>query len=390
MAKKNAKIGIYGAALLMMGVIGVSGSLATIGANFPDASQTMIQNIVSIPCLVIIPVTLIVGKLMESVSKRNLALIGIILFLIGGVGPAFTGSFTVILVMRGVLGLGIGLIQPVASALVAENYEGAERDKVQGTMTSCQMLGCAVMVFAGGWLGSLVWNATFYVHALAIVSLFLVLAFVPNIKPESTGKRAGAPTVNLTKLSWIWALLMLLFFISGQIYSIFCSFLVTEKGLGSAAQAGNSLAFFAIGGFLMGLVFGKLSSLTKGATLAVGFFLLAISYVLIAFAGNMVLIYLGSIICGFAFSICMPCITVGAAGAVDPFSAAMAISVAMCAQNLSQFICPYIVNPVAAALSGGTNVNQAAFLFGAVFIAVMGVIVLVWGLSQNRKKVPVG
>ena len=76
--KSRIKIGIYGIGILMMGVIGISGALTAIGAHFPDASQTMIQNLISIPCLVVIPVTLIVGKLMDSVSKKLLSIIGIL------------------------------------------------------------------------------------------------------------------------------------------------------------------------------------------------------------------------------------------------------------------------------------------------------------------------
>ena len=132
--KSRIKIGIYGIGILMMGVIGISGALTAIGAHFPDASQTMIQNLISIPCLVVIPVTLIVGKLMDSVSKKLLSIIGILCFLIGGFLPALMSSLTVILVLRGILGIGIGIVQCVSSALVAENFEGPERDKVQGNL----------------------------------------------------------------------------------------------------------------------------------------------------------------------------------------------------------------------------------------------------------------
>ena len=48
---------------------------------------------------------------------------------------------------RGVLGVGIGVVQCVSSALVAENFEGPERDKVQGNLTSAQMLGIWVLFY---------------------------------------------------------------------------------------------------------------------------------------------------------------------------------------------------------------------------------------------------
>ena len=38
---------------------------------------------------------------------------------------------------------------------------------------------------------------------------------------------------------------MFVLFIGAQIYSIALSFIVDEKGLGTAAQSGNAMAFFA-------------------------------------------------------------------------------------------------------------------------------------------------
>ena len=374
--KSRIKIGIYGIGILMMGVIGISGALTAIGAHFPDASQTMIQNLISIPCLVVIPVTLIVGKLMDSVSKKLIALVGILCFLIGGFVPALMSSLTAILVLRGVLGVGIGVVQCVSSALVAENFEGPERDKVQGNLTSAQMLGICVMVFAGGWLADISWNFAFFVHLLGIISLVLCIVCIPNVKPSSAGvSDAPKQKAKLTAGSWIWALTMFVLFIGAQIYSIALSFIVDEKGLGTAAQSGNAMAFFAIGGFLLGLVFGRLAGAARDLTLFIGLCGIIVSYLVIAFAGMMPMIYL-ELSCSAYLSVCMPCVIVGTAGSVDAFSSAMAISITMCAQNFAQFLCPYIVNPISAALSDGTNANQISFLLGAALTAVMAVIAL--------------
>ncbi len=122
----------------------------------------------------------------------------------------------------------------------------------------------------------------------------------------------------------IWALTMFVLFIGSQIYSIALSYIVEEKALGTSAQSGNAMAFFAIGGFLLGLVFGKLSGKAKGLTLFTGLVGIIISYLVIAFAAAMWMIYLGAFIFGISLSICMPCVIVGIAGAVDVYSSAIA------------------------------------------------------------------
>ncbi len=112
---------------------------------------------------------------------------------------------------------------------------------------------------------------------------------------------------------------MFVLFIGAQIYSIALSFIVDEKGLGTAAQSGNAMAFFAIGGFLLGLVFGRLSGAARGLTLFVGLCGIIISYLVIAFAGMMPMIYLGAFLFGVSLSVCMPCVIVGTAGSVNAF-----------------------------------------------------------------------
>jgi len=383
--KSSIKLGIYGIGLLMMGVIGISSSLATIGANFPNVSQTMIQNLISISCIAIIPTTIIVGKLMETIPKKSIAMAGIILFLIGGVVPAFITSFSAILVMRAVFGVGVGICQVVSTAIIAEHFSGAEQEKVQGTLQASQMAGAAVMVFAGGWLADIQWNYVFYVHLLAVVALILVATRIPKNKPVKATTTGETQKSRLTGATWGWVLFMFILFIGVQIYSISLSFLVTEKNLGTATDSGLGLAFFAIGGIIMGLLYGNLAKMTRNCTIAIGCFMLAVSYVLIAFANNMFICHVASILVGMAVSAVMAGIFVNASTSVDAFSAGMAISVVTCAQNFGQFICPYIVNPISAAISGGINVNFMCFIVGAVLAAVLTAVMLVWGIKKNKQ-----
>ena len=42
--KRKIKSGIYSISILMMGVIGITGSLSAVAENFPEMKQYMIQN----------------------------------------------------------------------------------------------------------------------------------------------------------------------------------------------------------------------------------------------------------------------------------------------------------------------------------------------------------
>ena len=385
--KGKIKLSIYAIAILMMGVVGISSSLSVISQHFPDISQTMIQNLISIPCIVIIPVTIIVGKLMQIFSKKGLAVWGAILFLIGGVLPAFTLNFTFILFLRGVFGIGIGIIQVVSTALVAEHFEGEERNKVQGNLQAFQMLGCAIMVFMGGFLASMHWNFVFYVHFLAVPTILAAVMFLPNNKPAAENTSEGENhKVTLTKSLWIWMIVCFFVFCTGQIYSISFSYVITEKAVGESAAAGLGMAFFCIGGILMGMFYGKLAKITGNFSMGIGFFVVAAAYILIATAPSIIVCYIGSLVFGLGMSIVMPGIFLSVAGSVDMYSAGMAISVATCVQNFGQFCCPYLVNPVASGLGNGSNNNIIAFYIAATMASVLGIAMIIYAVSVNSKK----
>jgi len=397
-SKTKIKIGIYAMAVLMMGIVGVSGSLTVIGAQFPSASQSLIQSIISIPCLAVLPTTILSGKLMDIMPKKSLGMIGMLIFLIGGVAPFVLTSLPIILTFRALFGIGVGIVQAVASALVAENFIGPEREAVQGTMTSAQMLGCAVMVFAGGWLGDIAWNASFLVHGIAILSLIIAFVCLPLVrapKKDSTdvvafaegGEAAGGGRgkTRLNKSSWSWAGITFLLFIGVQVYTVYISYVLSEKSIGGAAESGATVAVACIGGFIMGILYGKLAGRAGNLTFAIGLFVMALSYLILALAGSMTVIYLGGFVYGIAMAICMPAAFVNTANSVDADSSAMALSITMCAQNLGQFVCPYIMNFITG-MTGSAHPSTLTYLLAMILLAGMGVPAVFWGIRRNTCK----
>lgn len=390
-SKGKIKLGIYAMAILMMGVVGVSSSLTVIGAHFADASQNTIQSLISIPCLVILPATLISGKLMDFMPKKILGIIGIVFFLIGGIVPAVMNSITSILVMRAVFGIGVGIVQSTTAALVAENFEGAEYESVQGQMTSFQFVGCAVMMFVGGWLGDRAWNLSFYVHAVAIISIILALICLPVVKPAKKASAEGEAVhkTTLTKGSWSWAFILFVLFLGVQVLTVYMSYLLAEKGIGGASQSGLATAVSCIAGVIMGLLFGKLMGIAKNLTFAIGCLMMALGYFICGMAGSIALVLIGCFVYGLAMATTMPAAFVATANSVDMYSAAMALSIATCMQNLAQFLAPYLFNAVVGA-TGSTKPSTLTYLLAAALLAILGVCAVIWGARKNAAQKKAG
>ncbi|MEC4273449.1 MFS transporter [Adlercreutzia sp. R25] len=388
----KTQIGIYAVAILMMGAIGVSSSIGVFMTSY-QIDQVTALGVVSVPCFVIIFVTLVSGWLMSVMAKKTISIIGILLFIAGGTAPAFVDSWTAVIACRVIFGLGLGMVQASTAALVAENYEGTERDKVMGRMTSFQMLGCVLFSIIGGMLGSIVdmgYQAVFYVHLIGLVSLAGVVACVPYRRPErDSARRAGHDGgIKVTAGVVLWFVVAVVFFMGGQVYSNVINVLITEFGFGGPAEAGISLAIFAFGGFFAGLLFGKIYEIARGLTLSIGLGVLAISYALMAFASGLPEIYLGSLLCGLAFSICIPLIMSSISNAaVNPASASFAVSLATCGQSIGQSASPYVISPIGGLLSQvtGLTVNQSSLVVAVAICIVFAAAFVFVGFGRGRK-----
>lgn len=92
-SNRRVKTAIYLCAILMMGAIAVASNIASIAAAFPEAGQTkVVAYLISAPCLVVILVTLVTGKLMDFVPKKTLMIAGVLFWLVGGSSALLYGQ----------------------------------------------------------------------------------------------------------------------------------------------------------------------------------------------------------------------------------------------------------------------------------------------------------
>jgi MFS family permease len=388
-SKKKIELSIYSFSILMMGVIAIAGGMGVIAQQFPGRD---IGALIALPSIPIIIVTIVAGKLQEYIPIKILVVIGVLCFIVGGILPVFMTDFSTILVMRVIFGVGVGLSQTLSSALVGMHFEGAERQKVMGLQTSAQMIGAAVMMFASGYLARFGgWSGAFYVHLLAIVSLIVVLICLPMDKPLRNQKGGDAPAekVKLTGAAVGWAVTLTIFFFAGMILAQFLALyigthIITDDPGVAATVSGWGTMIFALGGFFMGLLYGRLNSVAKNATLGIGLFVGVAAYLIVGFSGTVPVMIVGSFLYGACVSIVMASVMTATAMSVSPIAIPLAIALTTCGQNIGSYICPYIATAVGGLL--GDDLTRNVFIFGAILFAVMGVITFIRGIAQNSRK----
>ncbi|UYO64147.1 MFS transporter [Acetobacterium wieringae] len=340
---------ILAMAFFGMGVGTITPALNAIFVQFSDLPITTLLLVSTLPSLTVIPATLIAGSVAGSkVKYRTLAVLGMTLFVLGGVAPYFATDFSVILIERAVFGIGLGIMSPLANSLVMGVYEGDKVATMTGMVTLAMNIGGMVLQFMGGYFAGIGWNYSFLPHALGIISLLLVIFFLPEpAQAPVTAETQKAPKEKLPVKLFIIVLVYGIYTLSVYPMLVNMSTLIVERGMGTTATAGIVLALLTIGGMVAGSVFGKLFKISGRFIMAVGYALATIGFALVVFASNIALLSVGVFIEGFAMSTLIPASMMLISMTVKPSQMALGVSFFMAGMNLFGFLSTYWIGAIA-------------------------------------------
>jgi len=361
-------------AFITMGVGTVTPALNVIFGAFPQESLTTLLLVSTLPSLTVIPATLIAGSLAgNKVKYKNLAIIGILLFIIGGVAPYFASDWTVVLIERAVFGIGLGIISPLPNALAMGLYEGDKVASMMGMITLLMNIGGMFLQFLGGFCAGFGWNFAFLPHALGILSLLAVIFFLPEPPKQNASIEAGKVITKEKIPGKLWLVAGVFGFSVMLIYPLLVnmSSLLETGNLGDSTTAGIVLAFYTIGGMAAGVLFGQIFKATKKYILSIGLFAAAIGIAMVLFGGNVVLVTIGTALAGFAFSIGMPAVFMIVSMIVKPSQQALATSIILAAMNLFAFLSTYWI-AITTSITG--DALKGPILAGMVILAVLGIL----------------
>lgn len=340
---------ILALAFFGMGVGTITPALNAIFVQFSDLPITTLLLVSTLPSLAVIPASIIAGSVAGSkVRYKTLAILGMVLFVLGGVAPYFANDFTVILLERAIFGIGLGIISPLANSLVMGVYEGDKVATMTGIVTLSMNIGGMVLQFMGGFLAGIGWNYAFLPHGLGIISLILVIFFLPE-PPQAPVVEATQvlPKEKLPLKVWITVLVYGIFTLCIYPMLVNMSTLIVERGLGTTATAGIVLSFLTIGGMVAGSVFGKVFKISGRFILAFGFAIGVIGLGIVVIAQNIILLTVGAFLVGVAMSTLIPASMMIISMSAKPAQMAFSVSLFMAGMNLFGFLSTYWIGAIA-------------------------------------------
>jgi len=357
-------------------------------ADVPDAGL-LVSMVVTLPALGIIISSPFVGILADKYSRKNMLMIALAIFALVGATGAFITSLYLILAFRILLGIGIAGMTICATALLADNYSGAELKKKIGLQSACMGFGAVVLEVAGGALADISWHAPFYIYLIALLIIPGAMLSLSGKKKneqhashnrnENVQKDFKEKELPLKSIALIYVatftLMVLFFSVPTKL-----PFVLDEKGITSALLIGALISIPGLFGTVGALGQVKVSGYLTEMKMNLFFFIMMGAGVFIlSIAPDMPSLIAGLIITGIAFGI-INTTNLSWLGRIAPeASRGKIFSGFTTVLFLGQLASPLVIQPI---LKTGTLYDAYAFLgitgicLGIVFgiVNVMGII----------------
>jgi EmrB/QacA subfamily drug resistance transporter len=130
------------------------------------------------------------GKLSDIYGRKPIFMIGIVIFLIGSALSGLSQNMGMLILFRGIQGIGAGSLFPVALAVIGDLFTPQERGKYQGLFGAVFGVAFVAGPLIGGWLTeNLSWHWIFYVNIpIGIVALLVIQRLLPTVKTRNASR----------------------------------------------------------------------------------------------------------------------------------------------------------------------------------------------------------
>lgn len=289
--------------ITILGSTAVSPALAGIKTAFPQYSDASIQLILTIPPLFIIPSCFLCSVITQKWGKKCTLISGIILYLMGGLGAAVMPGFYSMVAARALLGIGCGLITPMAQALISSNFEGETRTRLTSYSSSASYFMGIIASFTVANLAALNWRLAFLIYLVAVLVLVLNILYLPKDRGSGNVPRGAKESHSFNWKAWLVITGMALVNVAFYTFSTSIALFLKAEGIGNDATSGYTVSAFMAAGFFMGFAVPKIRTVLGYFTVSLGCLMMGSGYLGLAVFDNFLLTVLSSAMIGASYSI---------------------------------------------------------------------------------------
>lgn len=282
------------------------------------------QLLTSLPNLFMIPVVIIAGRIATPQRQTAVLITGLVIFLIAGALCFFARNIGTLILLSCFIGIGCGLVVPIAAGLISEWFSGHSRQVDLGyksTVANAMVITANLYV---GWIAITSWRAAFAVYLLPLIPLCLVPfmtqryvaahRITSTAAPQPTADDTASDTMPLhfsgrKSTVSLMRLILLYAFLTYATTSIsyYAPFLMDHFGM-NTSQVGIVTAMYYLLCAICGIFVGKLKRILGPSTILISLSLVALGLISIGLTRSYGIYLVASFITGFGYGIIQPII----------------------------------------------------------------------------------
>lgn len=374
--------------LLLTSTYSVSTVIPSMVSYYQGYGRGQIEQLISVTSVAIMVVILLNPWISRIISQRVSIASGLLLLSAGGCLPVFTKAYGAVFAGRLVLGVGIGLVNVYAVDMINSRFEGEERSTLLGYRGSAEIVGnTALTLVVGQILGAgLDWRYCFLIYLSGLLVLVSYLLFVPKAPGKAgnpadgvlTGKAGPAAERAQTAPDWrrhAWGFLSCalhgaMFIGINTCTTMRIPSLVLERGMGTEAQSSLITSLMLAAGIGAGILFGRLARILRGMVQKFWLVVFGAGMGVMALAGNLWILGIGSVVTGFAFSILIVTVFEQIPGRFPPGVTTMATTWTLVGCNMGSGFSSWALRLIDLA-GGGMGTSFGVFAVLMVFLGLV-------------------
>ena len=345
------KMSLLGLSLLLISAFSISTALPPMLDYYSRTfSAAQVELLVSVPSFSVVAMLLLNSFIDKWLSDRQLIVTGLLLLSSAGIFPFFVQAYPLVLLSRIAFGMGIGLINAKAIAIISQRYQGKERVQMLGIRGSMELIGGASCSLLVGQLLKIHWTFAFLIYGFGFVILIMYLLFVPSMEQvEKKQITKRKQVLNKKDLGMILGMALLAGFVICINSSISLRVPLFQVA-GKTIESGQSALVLSLEqgiGIVAGLSFASLIGHFKNRLLLIVMFLLAVCLFGMSVASNLPILILSSVGVGFFYSIILTIIFNRLSESIARNLLNKATAYVLLGCNLGSALSPYVLKLLA-------------------------------------------
>jgi MFS family permease len=370
--------------LTIMSVITISPALPQMAKAFSNVENAgfLVKLVLTLPALMIAIFSPITGRLIDRYGRLRLLWTSLVLYAIAGTAGFFLNNLYHILISRALLGVAVGMSMTIVITLIADYFEGMERQRFVGLQIAFMSMGGILFIGLGGILADIGWRYPFLIYFSSLLVLPLAILFLhePAVAQQKVQANQHLKAPQIIWMLFINTMIMwILFFLIPVQVPFYLKALGVETNALIGAAIATSTACSAVSSFSYSKIKSRLSFLT---IFSIGYLLMAAGFVCISISSTYVLVVIAMMLSGLGMGMMIPNTNMWVMKLAPPQIRGKEIGKLTTFWFLGQFLSPIVIFPVLNRLS-----LSSTFMLASGVLLLMSVSFLSFYFSKAGKLV---